>query len=318
MRVMMYRPDRKVGLGLGVIGGYRGIPSSPVPLADRVVSARNSAIPVSSSSINSNQQIRNSTVSISSHHYDSTFSVNDWDFISEHYHDDERIIHDLMDDPSSTTRFVFGPVPSLEEAKSATSDLKDALEKIYFSPGGTAAASVGYGSSTSVHRSGLLPRPLEAYFSNDRTVTFSSEPKTAFLAFSLLRDSPDVQNVVASLASDKNVWEAVMKNEELMEFYKKANENVSVSTPGVEVERKPKDGIISFGSSANGLIGLMDMIKEKVLAMVSSVLEYIQNIFRNQAEGRDSGNSIWKCTSTGAPFMALTIAAIMVVMVKRA
>lgn len=29
-----------------------------------------------------------------------------------------------------------------------------------------------------------------------------------------------LQDVVASLASDKNVWEAVMKNKKLVEFYK--------------------------------------------------------------------------------------------------
>jgi hypothetical protein len=29
-----------------------------------------------------------------------------------------------------------------------------------------------------------------------------------------------LQDVVASLASDKNVWDAVMKNEKVMKFYK--------------------------------------------------------------------------------------------------
>lgn len=29
-----------------------------------------------------------------------------------------------------------------------------------------------------------------------------------------------VQSVVASLASDKNVWDAVMKNEKVMQFYR--------------------------------------------------------------------------------------------------
>ncbi|MCL7029026.1 hypothetical protein MKW94_025069 [Papaver nudicaule] len=186
--------------------------------------------------------------------------------------------------------FVFGSVPSLDEAKSATSDLKDALGKIYFTPG-------------------------------ERTVGFHSQPNHAFQAFALLQDSPEVQNVVAALASDKNVWEAVMKNEELMEFYRKANMNESVPDV-IGVERKHDDGI-SFGSATNGLISLIDMIKEQVLAMVSSLTEFFQQIFRNAVEGinnTDSGNnSIWKCTSAkGAPFMALTIAAIMVVMVKRA
>uniref|UniRef100_A0A3B6TNN9 Uncharacterized protein n=1 Tax=Triticum aestivum TaxID=4565 RepID=A0A3B6TNN9_WHEAT len=39
-------------------------------------------------------------------------------------------------------------------------------------------------------------------------------------AFTLLKSSPEAQSVVASLASDKNVWDAVLKNERVMEFYK--------------------------------------------------------------------------------------------------
>lgn len=31
---------------------------------------------------------------------------------------------------------------------------------------------------------------------------------------------PNVQEVVASIASDKNVWDAVMKNQKVLDFYK--------------------------------------------------------------------------------------------------
>ncbi|KAI3985028.1 hypothetical protein MKX01_004796 [Papaver californicum] len=300
----IWRSTTKVGIG--VIGNhYRGIPSSPAPLADHVVNARNSAIPPS----NTNPKLIDSITNVSSLHHKNpsssySYEVNDWKFIINENNNGERIIVDLnsmcggsaVDHSSSSyttsdnSNFIFGSVPSLDEAKSATSNLKDALGKIYFTPG-------------------------------ERTVGFHSQPNHAFQAFVLLQDSPEVQNVVAALTSDKNVWEAVMKNEELMEFYRKANMNEFVPDV-VGVERKHGDGA-SFGSGTNGLITLIDMIKEQVLAMVSSLTEFFQHIFRNALEGINNtdscNNSIWKCTSTkGAPFMALTIAAIMVVLVKRA
>ncbi|RZC84228.1 hypothetical protein C5167_047017 [Papaver somniferum] len=298
----IWRSTAKVGIG--AIGNhYRGLPSSPVPLADRVVNARNSAIPPSNPNpklINLASLHNNNKNPSSSYSYE----VNDWEFIINESNNGERIIVDLnkmcgaaaVDHStySCTTTgsgdFIFGSVPSLDEAKSATSDLKDALGKIYFTPG-------------------------------ERTAGFHSQPNQAFQAFALLQDSPEVQNVVAALASDKNVWEAVMKNEELMEFYRKANMNEYVPDV-VGVERKHDDGV-SFGNATNGLISLIDMIKEQVLAMVSSLTEFFQHIFRTAVEGINNtdsaNNSIWKCTSAkGAPFMALTIAAIMVVMVKRA
>ncbi|KAI3959063.1 hypothetical protein MKX01_023739, partial [Papaver californicum] len=79
----------------------------------------------------------------------------------------------------------------------------------------------------------------------------------------------------------------------------------------------------SFGNVTNGLMTLIHMIKEYVLVMASSLTESFQHIIRNAVEGinnTDSGNNpIWKCFSAkGAPSMALTIAAIIVVMMKRA
>ncbi|KAL5667478.1 hypothetical protein ACJX0J_019699, partial [Zea mays] len=47
-----------------------------------------------------------------------------------------------------------------------------------------------------------------------------SMPGHVVQAFTLLKSSTEAQSVVASLASDRNVWDAVLKNEKVMEFYK--------------------------------------------------------------------------------------------------
>lgn len=46
--------------------------------------------------------------------------IDDWMFVRE---------EELLDSPHPAPRLVFGPVPTLEEAKPATAELKDAIEK---------------------------------------------------------------------------------------------------------------------------------------------------------------------------------------------
>ena len=52
------------------------------------------------------------------------WDVNDWDFASNV---DDGLIVDRID--AGNPMVVFGPVQSLQEAKDATSELKDALKK---------------------------------------------------------------------------------------------------------------------------------------------------------------------------------------------
>ncbi|KAF6161046.1 hypothetical protein GIB67_007687 [Kingdonia uniflora] len=240
--------------GLGLIHGYRGIPSS-IPLSERVVSARNSAI------------ASQSTVGIS---------------LSRQINEEERVIKTVFDD-----------VPTLHEAKEATMDLKEALEKLYHSCDATATAKSRH--------------------------TDLSGSYHAVQAFSLLRDSPEIQNVVASLVSDRNVWEAMMKNEEVTQFYKNLNNNMNGSTFKVGDERNGmNESADFFGSSFDGFASLVQTVNVKVLEMVRKLSEFLQNIL-SVAEGglsRIAGFHI--LSSTGPALMALTVASIMVVMVKRA
>ncbi|KAF8397400.1 hypothetical protein HHK36_016313 [Tetracentron sinense] len=312
-------------VGLGVIGGYRGAPSLG-PLAERVVASRNpsiSLLPILTSPPN---ELRNSTPLLSSPNgipdpasslQSPSWEINDWEFIG-----DEEQQHLLVfDQMGRTPRLVFGGVPTPDEAKEATSDLKDSLDKLYFSP---SAANGGDSSATNQGYTLLEPSDSEhsetkACIPTESELVPRSEPKHVFRAFSLLHESHEVQDVVASLASDKSVWEAVMKNKEVVEFYKNMNKDENTFSAGTVGEKSSTNVCDekSSGSLENGSMGFIQKIKVKVYALVGNMSQFLGSIFGNHAEEISSTDSTRKSKPTGTALMALAIAAIMVIMIKR-
>ncbi|KAF6155815.1 hypothetical protein GIB67_039146 [Kingdonia uniflora] len=116
-----------------------------------------------------------------------------------------------------------------------------------------------------------------------------------------------VQNVVTSLVSDRNVWEAMMKNEEVTQFYKIGDERSGMN-----------ESVDFFGSSFDGFASLVQTVNVKVLEMVRKLPEFLQNILIVAEGGLSRILGFNNLSSTGPALMALTIASIMVVMVKRA
>ncbi|TYG47436.1 hypothetical protein ES288_D11G338300v1 [Gossypium darwinii] len=99
---------------------------------------------------------------------------------------------------------LFGGVPSLEEAKEAIADLKDALDMVYLSP-------PPYGDTARDSAVSLVSNPEET------SKGCASAPKPAIQAFKLLSESADVQ-VVSSIVADPNVRNAVLNNSAYMDF----------------------------------------------------------------------------------------------------
>ncbi|KAB2006118.1 hypothetical protein ES319_D11G320300v1 [Gossypium barbadense] len=100
---------------------------------------------------------------------------------------------------------LFGGVPSLEEAKEAIADLKDALDMVYLSP-------PPYGDTARDSAVSLVSNPEET------SKGCASAPKPAIQAFKLLSESADVQSVVSSIVADPNVRNAVLNNSAYMDF----------------------------------------------------------------------------------------------------
>lgn len=223
------------------------------------------------------------------------WDVNDWDFAGDV---DDGLIVDRID--AGNLRVVFGPVPSLQEAKDATSELKDALEKVYLS----SPQSSGAVSSL---------QETKACITHE-----SSIPRGAMEAFMLLKEQPAVQTVVASIACDPNVWNAMMQNPDLVEFLESekncaefgAQESPRSSVGSSEAEEPRK---------SDGFRGFIKDIKDTVQDMVNSLSKFTQKLFSEPDEGKKSESSdgtFWSFFPGGS-LMALVMMVIMMVVLKR-
>uniref|UniRef100_A0A0D9X506 Uncharacterized protein n=1 Tax=Leersia perrieri TaxID=77586 RepID=A0A0D9X506_9ORYZ len=117
----------------------------------------------------------------------SSWEVDDWEFA------DWRDV--AAAEPEVTAagkpRLVFAP-PSREEAEEATTELRDAIDRVYFSEAPVEVVKEQDKDLSKLGADAIIP----------------AMPGHVVQAFSLLKSSPEAQGVVASLASDKNVWDA--------------------------------------------------------------------------------------------------------------
>ncbi|XVE80265.1 hypothetical protein DITRI_Ditri14bG0126100 [Diplodiscus trichospermus] len=214
-------------------------------------------------------------------------------------------------------RVLFGGVPSLDEAKEATADLKVALDKAYLS-------TPHLDGLAQVSRQSLLSNPEETKDCVASDVKAVSLPKSAIQAFKLLNESSAVQSVVASIATDPNVWNAVMNNLEYIEFIQsyKTNEfedhgSHQSSEPSVKVEdyfdaSQPKD-------SENPFSDFLQKMKTNVVEMVNKATDLVQSLFTSTSENpqEDAGSSYFD-KKIGTSLMGLALMVIVVVVLKRA
>ncbi|KAJ9562628.1 hypothetical protein OSB04_007788 [Centaurea solstitialis] len=219
------------------------------------------------------------------------------------YDDDWEFAGD-EEEEAMMPRVVFGGAPSIQEAKQATDDLADALHKTYLSSDGQ-------------HPEHVETKPCLV------TQTYVAS-KPTIQAFRLLHENADAQNVVASIASDPNVWNAVLKNEALMDFLQ--THNTSVVSPQVNEESSDES---KSAASGKGFRDYMEDVKQKitvtVVDMMTSLADTFQSLFGGSS-GKDeytmnpdgtAGISVEK-TTIGATLMGLAIMVITVVVLKRA
>ncbi|KAH9314289.1 hypothetical protein KI387_022916 [Taxus chinensis] len=112
----------------------------------------------------------------------------------------------------------------------------------------------------------------ELHFSN-RGVVQPLGHNNVFDAFQLLQNSPAVQGMVVSLASDKAIWDAVLKNEQVVEFRKslqKGGSNMQEITEGSDDA--------SAAEKTNLFAQTMENVKLKVTEYMEKITELIHNI----------------------------------------
>ncbi|KAI3986549.1 hypothetical protein MKX01_014087 [Papaver californicum] len=235
-----------------------------------------------------------------------SWRIDDWEFT-----DGEEEV--LLSESSPMPRVIFGGVPTLEEAEEATSELKDALD-------------LEMNSSIMSKQHDLELADTKACVTSDTEVGFCSESKPVFQAFSLLKQSPEAQSVVASLASDKNLWNAVLRNEKVMQFIKlqqTINECHDDQTSSKNLD-DDEDDAKRPQASENVFMSSIQNLESAVVDMMNNVSHFFQDLFGGL--GPDNvlldGNGNASAASNvdkviGASFMALAVMVIMVVVLKR-
>ncbi|KAK4420710.1 hypothetical protein Salat_2021500 [Sesamum alatum] len=210
-------------------------------------------------------------------------------------------------------RVVFGGVPTLQEAKEATSELTAALDKTYLSSPNSVGCEgsfvVDHGSSLSL---------------SDKQVAV---PAPAIMAFRFLRESSAAQNVVASIACDPNVWNAVLQNQELQEYLQSQKTSCSGMNLNMEsvADSDHLDQAKTFDDSsepASGYKDILQKIKSSIVGMMSSLSDFFQDFFGGKGTNRVSVNSDGTARVAGntwmeASFMGLAVMAILVIVLKR-
>ncbi|XP_010928579.1 uncharacterized protein [Elaeis guineensis] len=233
---------------------------------------------------------------------------------------------ELFDSLYPAPRLVFGRVPTLEEAKAATAELKDALEKVYFSSS-TTSDSTRSGLGASLQSPVCLEGSETKGCTMSKNSTLSSTPNYAIQMFSLLQGNPKAQNVVASIASDENVWNAVMNNPKVKQFYETQQSMVLPSETVVESSESPESSEAhpsqdSYQSSRTRFMDFVQNFKLKVSKMVVNLSDFFQDYMGTSTGGHSSmGTGIHHADSNAdavqKSFVALAIATILVILLKR-
>ncbi|KAK6934367.1 hypothetical protein RJ641_034522 [Dillenia turbinata] len=323
------------GPGVGLVNSaMRSVPS--VPTAEHSVSSASRNFSRSISAVASTGDGRPGVVLSVNTDSPTTmqkpsWEVDDWDFVNG---EEDPMILETAD---SMPRLVFGRVPSLEEAKEATFELKDALEKVYLSsPRSTVSAD-----------SSLADKNLENVETTKACVTseasvVSPAPKNAIQAFKFLKENTQAQHVVASIASDQNVWNAVMQNEALQEYFKSQKMGASCLTAQPYVTETVAEGVLKVQESAktfdyssyedeptesgnHGFIAFLMNVKSSIVEMVSNLPGFLGNLFGGPAsekieagdEDRSGKGFFFDKNLEAASLFALAVMVIMVVVIKR-
>ncbi|CAN6321048.1 unnamed protein product [Urochloa humidicola] len=260
-----------------------------------------------------------------------------------------------VDDWVITDHEVFGPVPTHEEAMAATLDLTDAFE-IAKAESHTADLNTlkmlltDQDNHAKVAQQISLPEIVDSETpqvdvhsetskkeedNHENLLAATGNPGRVVQAFTLLHANPEAQDVVASLASDKNVWDAVMRNEKVMKFYKTYESKLSEcssaasSVSGDEVEDGDAASVQSSTDfrprAGESLKDYLEKMKALVSEMMSNLSNMMQDLVATSDEGRCKGKlkTLIMSSSKDFPaapsaFVLLAIASIVVVLLKRA
>ncbi|CAL1385443.1 unnamed protein product [Linum trigynum] len=297
--------------GIGVVNsGFRGAVSG-LPPAEHSVRSASHTVSAAISSTSSTSSL--SGVAAVQR---PVWELDEWEFAGG----EEEVMSEPLE---PKPRLVFGGPPTYQEAQEATAELKDALEKISSPALGGSAASIGF----SDHLGLPLLTTSELESKTCLTCERKAAPEYAVKAFKLLNESPAAQSVVVSIASDPNVWDAVMRNDALTAFLQS---HKTITSPTSEASTESVTDSSSEDAESNvheeprsRFMAYLDDIKVTVVDMFGTVSSFLQNMFAvppaAAAGESDEGNakSTFMENTVGASFLGLAVMAIMMVVLRR-
>ncbi|CAL0323554.1 unnamed protein product [Lupinus luteus] len=311
--VTMRAATKLAGIGAAATSGIKSVVVRTPP-TDQLV--QNTSRPASTALSSSSPQ-KAIAAEVAPLHTPPSWDLEDWEVAGD------GVL--IMEAGEAMPRVVFRAVPSFQEAKAATTELKDAIDSIYLK---SSSSSEYEGSSPGSQDSVVSPfnNELETKFRAIDAISNPSVPKHAFQAFQLLSGSPEAQTAVASIACDPNVWNAVMQNPAVKDFFQ--SQQTVVYSEGertnVKLEELPDSDPRNVFTD---LMSILHNLKLTVAEMVCNMSSYLQNIFglpmaeKSSSDADGSGNSkanLMDHLALGGTFMGLAVLVVMVVVLKRA
>ncbi|XP_047307263.1 uncharacterized protein LOC124910637 [Impatiens glandulifera] len=220
--------------------------------------------------------------------------------------DDDELRHLEISTREPIPRCVFGGPPTLQEAKAAASELKDALQKYMISNNG--------------------PRPTEIRTNHDR--------KDVLHMVELLAKTPKFQDMAVSLVLDTKIVNAVMNNHEVIKFMNSCQKRNTV--PSLEmissaneiagkldfIYDEPVKNLSLFWRLRGRVMDLAWNVKTRAVVMVSDLSKYVYNKLHTSSAAADVGVDDPSVESGfmdthGGTLVRLAIIVIMIVVFKR-
>ncbi|KAL0875277.1 hypothetical protein Bca101_024982 [Brassica carinata] len=215
------------------------------------------------------------------------------------------IHHSVKADAMTTTitRVVFSKPPSLEEPKEATDDLKDAINMVCME-----------GSK----KVGSVSRMLLSFQLSDKRAV----PQVALNAFAFLSESSVAQSVVASIASDPKVWDAVMENKDLMKFLD--TNSIAASTQVEDDNDEKSEDSRETKSEEDGeakriqLLEILQDMKLEAVQLMENVSSYFGGLFRSESFTENGEERKRTLVNDPTSLLGLAVCVIFMVVMKRA
>ncbi|CAA7049181.1 unnamed protein product [Microthlaspi erraticum] len=207
----------------------------------------------------------------------------------------------------SIPRVVFSKPPSLQEAKEATEDLKEAINM----------------AMEGSNEGGSVSKMLSSFQASENRAVESAVPQVALQAFAFLSENSAAQTVVASIACDPKVWDAVMENKDLMKFLETSRSVDSSKAESEDNGEQSEDSSTTTESedSEAKTIDILEILRDmklKAIRLMENVSSYFGGLFKSESFTEDGKEKKQTVYNDPRSLFGLAVCVIFMVVMKRA